>query len=349
METSLTSKKIAVLGAGSWGTTLSWLLANNDKQVSLWSRDAEKVTRLQERRQVEKPLSVNIPAGVEITDDLQRCLDGAGVILFCCSAQSMRTVAQSVARSLAARVGSGAPLGIGQSSGQSVLVSAAKGIELQTFQRMTQILSSALPGHPVCALSGPNLAVEVLRGLPTASVVACDDESIARLVQQHLSVPTFRLYTNTDVIGVELGGALKNIIAIAAGAVDGLNLGTNAKSALMTRGLAEMVRFAEAMGAKPNTLSGLSGVGDLVATCYSSLSRNYRLGYEVARGGTLEKVMQDLGSVAEGVTTARAVCEVSQKLDILMPIAEQVDAALQGKSTPEKAIMTLMARPLASE
>ena len=339
--------KIAILGAGSWGTTLTWLLGNNERQVSIWSRNQEKLEQIKKLRRLEHPLDISIPESVEVCDDMDRCLEGAAIILFCCTAQSMRSVGLAVNKALSAKVAARAH-GSAR-DGQAVLVSAAKGLELKTFQRMSQILSYVVPGHQVCALSGPNLAVEVLRGLPTASVIACEQEETARFVQEQLSVPSFRLYTNTDVIGVELGGALKNIIAIAAGAVDGLNLGTNAKSALMTRGLAEMVRLATTMGAKPTTLSGLAGMGDLVATCYSSLSRNYRLGYQVAQGKSPADAERHLGSVAEGATTASAVCELSQKLDVPMPIAEQVDAALKGRSTAEKAIMALMTRPLSSE
>jgi glycerol-3-phosphate dehydrogenase (NAD(P)+) len=179
--------------------------------------------------------------------------------------------------------------------------------------------------------------------------VACEDEAVARRVQEALSVPTMRLYTNTDVIGVEVGGALKNVIAIAAGVVDGFDLGTNAKAGLMTRGLAEMTRMAVAKGAQAITLSGLAGMGDLVATCYSSLSRNYRLGYRVARGDSVETAQRELGATAEGITTARAVCELSKKLGIELPIAQQVDMTLRGLSAPKQAIMSLMTRPLASE
>jgi glycerol-3-phosphate dehydrogenase (NAD(P)+) len=339
--------KIAVLGAGTWGTTLSWLLSTNEKKVAVWSRDTAKLDNLRKLRKVERPLSIDIPETVEVHDDIKDCLDGADVIVFCCTAQSMRSVATLVAQALPARVA--ARPAAGSASGSPVLVSAAKGLELDTLKRMSEILTEVVPGHPVCALSGPNLAQEVLNRLPTASVVACQNEEVARFAQFRLSAPTFRLYTNTDVVGVELGGALKNIIGIAAGVSDGFKLGTNAKAALMTRGLAEMVRIATNMGARATTLSGLSGVGDLVATCYSPLSRNYRLGFKMAEGGDPDQVQKDLGAVAEGATTSFAVYELAQKLEVQVPIAEQVAAAVTRKTTPHKAIEALMSRPLASE
>jgi glycerol-3-phosphate dehydrogenase (NAD(P)+) len=329
--------RIAVLGAGSWGGTLTWLLGSAGKHVSLWTHSTEKLQQLQETRRLGKPLPISIPEGVSICEDLNACVSEADVIIFACTAQSMRSVAQKV------------QAGIDKKRKDVALVSVAKGLELGTDLRMTEILSQAIPSAAACALSGPNLAAEILNGLPCASVVACEDEAVARRVQEALSVPTMRLYTNTDVIGVEVGGALKNVIAIAAGVVDGFDLGTNAKAGLMTRGLAEMTRMAVAKGAQAITLSGLAGMGDLVATCYSSLSRNYRLGYRVARGDSVETAQRELGATAEGITTARAVCELSKKLGIELPIAQQVDMTLRGLSAPKQAIMSLMTRPLASE
>lgn len=330
------NEKIVILGAGSWGSTLAWLLGSSGKSLALWSHDKAKAARLQQTRKVSAPLAIDLPDSVEVVDDLS-CVRDATIILLCCTAQTMREVSTRLSTELG-----------GGGSGK-ILVSAAKGIELNSDLRMTEVLSQSLPDADVCVLSGPNLAAEILRGLPTATVVACQDEAIATRVQHALSLPTLRVYTNNDVAGVELGGALKNIIAIACGAVDGLDLGTNAKAALMTRGLAEMTRLAVALGAKPTTMSGLAGMGDLVATCYSSLSRNYRVGFRMARGESSNEIERELGAIAEGVSTARAVCQLSKKLNIKMPIAEQVDATVKGLCTPEKAIMSLMKRPLASE
>ena len=337
---------IAILGAGSWGATLAALLAQSGKQVLLYARNQDKAAAIESGRQVTAgQLSIEIPQTVSVTSNLGEAA-GCEVILFCCTAQSMREQALALKDAL------GAPLENGESNlliENLRLVSAAKGIELKTTQRMSTVLQEVFPRASVCALSGPNLAGEISAGLPAASVIASASLETARGVQKMLSVSALRLYANDDLIGVELGGALKNVIAIAAGCVDGLKLGTNAKAALMTRGLAEITRMAVAMGAKATTLSGLSGMGDLVATCYSSLSRNYRLGHELAQGASLEDIQLRLGTVAEGVTTCEAVCELSQKLGIELPIAQQVNATLRGSTTPKQAIMTLMSRPLASE
>jgi glycerol-3-phosphate dehydrogenase (NAD(P)+) len=329
-------EKIAIIGAGSWGATLANLFARNGKSVSLWSHSPGKAEKLRAARVLEKPFRVEFPENLAITGELDEALSGALVVLLCCPAQAMREVAGRLA-------------GHVDAAAAPVLVSAAKGLELHTFKRMTEVLGETLPDLPRCALSGPNLAKEVLLNMPSAAVVSCENNDVAHRVQQMLSVSTFRVYTNDDVVGVELGGALKNVVAIAAGAVNGLKLGDNAKAALLTRGLAEMTRLAVSLGARPTTLMGLSGMGDLVATCYSSLSRNYSLGFDMAQGVSFQDAQARAGAVVEGVTTTYAVCELSSKLSIQMPIAEQVAAALRGDTTPKGAIMTLMARPLSSE
>lgn len=345
----LGQEKIAILGAGSWGATLANLFARNGKNVCLWSHTIDKAKQLQSERALDKPFRVEFSDNLAISADLSECVADAQVILFCCTAQTMREVAERVAQLVRVPVGSGHAVTSRATAGKPVLVSAAKGLELHTFKRMTEVLKDVMPDVPSCALSGPNLAKEVLLNLPSATVVACEDAAVANVVQQMLSVPAFRVYTNNDVAGVELGGALKNVVAIAAGAVDGLNLGGNAKAALITRGLAEISRLAVQMKARPTTLSGLSGMGDLVATCYSTLSRNYSLGFDMARGVSFHDAEHNAGAVVEGVTTTFAVCELSRKLGIQMPIAEQVGATLKGATTPKGAIMTLMTRPLSSE
>ncbi|MBY0551416.1 MAG: NAD(P)-dependent glycerol-3-phosphate dehydrogenase [Candidatus Obscuribacterales bacterium] len=340
--------KIAVLGSGSWGATLSRILALGGRDVSMWCRNADKAGALKATRRVETPLLIELPSTVVVTSDLAECIQDRDVILLCCTSQSMRTVASQVAAALrkensssrgAATVGGARP----------ALVSAVKGLELGTLMRMSQILHEVLPELPVCCLSGPNLAKEILDGRPTASVVACTDSEVAKSVQASLNLSVLRLYSNKDIVGVELGGALKNVIAIAAGAVDGLNLGTNARAALITRGLAEMSRLAIALGAQPGTLSGLAGMGDLVATCSSPLSRNYRLGYQIARGEAPAEAEAGLGAVAEGVSTAYAVVLLARQLNVEMPIATQVEQTLKGECRPDTAIMNLMSRPLSSE
>jgi glycerol-3-phosphate dehydrogenase (NAD(P)+) len=261
----------------------------------------------------------------------------ANVIVFCCTSQSMRKLAEMVA------------LNLEGTNNKPILVSAVKGLELDSLQRMSEVIEQEMPGFQICILSGPNLAKEILQGLPTAAVIASKNPSAASRVQAYLSVSKFRLYTNADVIGVELGGTLKNVIAIAAGCADGLNLGANAKAALITRGLAEITRLAVLLGAKPITLTGLAGMGDLLATCSSPLSRNYHLGLEMAKGKSLQSVLKETGAVIEGITTTAAVCKLSQNLNIELPIAKLVQALLDGSLSPSEAIMSLMNRPLVSE
>ncbi len=333
---------MAILGAGTWGSTLSWLLASQGKRVTLWSRDSQKAKLLASRRRVNHPLRIELPTSLEITSDLPAALSSAQIVLLCCNSQSMRELVGKV------------QLFTGSSGNSDVektpiLVNCAKGLELTTLYRMSEVIAEVAPGYSYCCLSGPNLAAEILKGLPTASVIASKEPEIASFVQSALNVSSLRMYTNTDVVGVELGGTLKNVIAIAAGVSDGLELGANAKAALITRGLAEMTRLACAIGAERSTLSGLAGMGDLLATCGSSLSRNYSLGQSLAAGLSREEAKRAVGATAEGIPTCQAVCELSKKLGIAMPIAEQVEATLTGKTTPKGAIMSLMSRPLVSE
>jgi glycerol-3-phosphate dehydrogenase (NAD(P)+) len=333
------AENIAVLGAGSWGTTLARLLSLSGKHVCLWGRDSTKIEKLKIERKIERPLVATIPKAIEITSDLAAAVRNASIILICCTSQSMRPLMHNLREHVAAR----------QEHGRLVLVSVVKGLELNTLKRMSEVINEIIPELAVCALSGPNLAAEMLLDLPTAAVVACLDASIASHVQKALSVPKFRIYSNTDIIGVELGGTLKNVIAIAAGGSDGLELGVNAKAALLTRGLAEMTRLSVSLGAKGSTLAGLAGMGDLVATCAGPMSRNYKLGMEMARGKSLEQIRQEVGAVIEGIPTTEAAYALSQKIGIDLPIAELVNSALMGLMTPEKAILSLMARPLARE
>jgi glycerol-3-phosphate dehydrogenase (NAD(P)+) len=331
--------KIAILGAGSWGATLARLFALAGKQICLYTKDESKAAFINEKHQILKPIEVSIPEHVTASNDLEKVLRDAMIVILCCTSQSTRELATNIAAVLK-------PV---PKSERPILVSGVKGLELGTLSRMSEVVAEVIPDIDFCCLSGPNLAGEVLRGLPAAAVIAGKDARIAKKIQAELSISKFRLYTNDDLIGCEFGGTLKNVIAIAAGASDGLQLGSNAKAALLTRGLAEMTRLSINLGAKPLTLAGLAGMGDLLATCAGNASRNYRLGWEFAQGRTLDEISLEIGAVVEGVTTARAVCELSEKLKIDLPIARQVDDALRGKTSPERAIMTLMNRPLASE
>jgi len=332
-----TTTRVAVLGAGSWGATLAWLFGSQNFDVRLWTRDRAKLDSLKINRRIEKPLPVSIPPSVEVFSDISACLDGCDIVLFCCTSQSLREVAGNAAQAVADR------------NKRPVFVSCCKGLELKTHKRMSEVIMEVAPEAAICSLSGPNLAPEILSGLPAAAVVAASNLDLARSVQESLSGTKLRLYSNQDIVGVELGGTIKNIIAIAAGASEGLKLGLNARAALLTRGLAEMTRLAVKLGADRMTLSGLAGMGDLFATCSGPISRNYKLGMELARGKSLDEALKEVGAVVEGVPTTEAVCELSKRLGLELPIADQVYSTLRGESSPEKAIMTLMKRPLASE
>jgi glycerol-3-phosphate dehydrogenase (NAD(P)+) len=328
-------KSVTILGAGSWGLTLAHLWCHGERLVKVYCRNEANALKLATTRQMEKPRAHQISPDLVITSSLEEALEHTEFVVFACTSQSMRELASRVA-----------PL-LGDSN--KVLVSATKGLELGTQLRMSEILTELMPSAGIASLSGPNLADEVLSGLPTTSVVASRDIELARSLQSQLSAPKFRVYASDDPVGVELGGTLKNVIALAAGACDGLSLGINAKASLLTRGLAEMTRFSVRLGARPQTMAGLAGMGDLFATCSGPLSRNYRVGFELARGRPLALILEDLGAVAEGVPTAEAVCELSKRLGLELPIAEQVESTLKGNSTPAGAIMALLSRPLASE
>ncbi|MBP9094847.1 NAD(P)-dependent glycerol-3-phosphate dehydrogenase [bacterium] len=341
MEKNVEKRSVTILGAGSWGLTLAHLWCHSGRPVKVYCRNQAGALKLATTRLMEKPRAHHIPGEVVITSSLEEALNQTELVVFACNSQSMRELATAVAATLQAPAEATRPF--------PVLVSATKGLELGTQLRMSEILTAVVPGCGVASLSGPNLADEVLGGLPTASVVASTDINLARSLQSQLSAPKFRVYASDDPVGIELGGTLKNVIAIAAGACDGLSLGVNAKASLLTRGLAEITRLAVRLGAKPQTMAGLAGMGDLFATCSGPLSRNYRVGFELARGKALALILEELGSVAEGVPTAEAVCELSQRLGLELPIAEQVESTLKGNSTPAGAIMALLSRPLASE
>ncbi|MDH6061427.1 NAD(P)H-dependent glycerol-3-phosphate dehydrogenase [Chrysosporum bergii ANA360D] len=300
---------IAILGAGAWGVALANLATANGHQVRLWSRRGGQT--------------------------LQTVLQNAQILLSAISMQGVREVASQV---------QSFPL-----SPTTIFVTATKGLDPQTTLTPSQIWQTAFPHHPVVVLSGPNLSKEIEQSLPAATVVASQNQAAAELVQMVFSSPCFRVYTNPDPIGVELGGTLKNIMAIAAGVCDGLHLGTNAKAALVTRGLTEIIRIGRSWGANTETFYGLSGLGDLLATCNSPLSRNYQVGYQMASGKTLTEVLADLPGTAEGVNTCRVLLRHAQHHSITVPITEQVYRLLQGEITPRQALEELMLRDIKPE
>ncbi len=325
--------RVAVIGTGSWGTTLAVLLTEKGLPVTLWARTPEEAHRLHDARENRDFVpGLAFPPGLIVTSAVDRALDRAALVLMVVPAQTMRENARRV-RDLVPH--------------DAAVVSCAKGLEIGSWRRMSEILAEELPPSlhsKIAVLSGPNLSREIANGLPAASVVAAQDLETARFAQDLMMLPRFRLYTHQDVIGVEFGGALKNIIAIAAGAVEGFGLGDNAKAMVLTRGLAEMARLAVAAGASPLTLAGLAGMGDLMATCASPHSRNHQVGQRLARGEKIEAIRASTKMVAEGVPTTRAAMQMAQQLGVELPITSQVHAVLFENQDPRQAVMDLMTR-----
>jgi len=322
---------IAVLGDGGWGTALSILLHNKGHHVRLWSPFPEYAEVLNEKRENVKYLpGIRIPEDLFITSDIAESCAAAEVVIFVTPSHHLREVCAR------------AKPFIGP---EQTLVSATKGLEENTLLRMSQVIEEVLGHVRVAVLSGPTLAREVATGHPTAATVSSRCPSVARAVQSLLTAQHFRLYTSPDIVGVELGGALKNVIAIAAGIVDGLGLGANTKSALLTRGLAEMARLGVAMGADRSTFFGLSGLGDLFTTAVSDLSRNHTFGCQIGRGVPVKEAESSTEMVIEGIRTTKAAVEHARKQKVEMPIATEVYHVLYKGKHPRDAIATLMARP----
>ena len=321
---------VTVLGAGSWGTALAMHLARAGRPVRLWARDPALAASMRARRENPRYLpGATLPEGVSVTADAGEALADGHTVLVAVPSHFVDAVLT----------------GLGERVARSaVLVSATKGLEPRHGLRMSELLARRLPGRPVAVLSGPSFAREVAEGRPTALVIASSDEGIAADLQRQLAGPAFRLYTNRDVVGVELGGAVKNVMAIATGLVDGLELGENARAALITRGLAEIVRLGTAAGAQPATFAGLAGLGDLVLTCTGAQSRNRALGGQIARGRSLADVEAGTPMVAEGVRTVSSVLRMARERGVTMPICEEVAAVLfEGKPVAES-LASLLAR-----
>jgi glycerol-3-phosphate dehydrogenase (NAD(P)+) len=324
-------KTVAVLGAGSWGTALSIHLGRIGHDVHLWARDAALVRDMNVRRANAVYLpDVTMPANVHMTHDLESAVSGAQIVVTALPSHGCR----AVVRSANPHVRRG-----------TVIVSAAKGFESDSLLRMSEVVAQEVgDSHPVVVLSGPSFAIEVAQELPTAVLAASGDRIALEIVQAEFRGPTFRLYGSEDVIGVEIGGAMKNVIAIAAGVVEGLGLGHNALAALITRGLAEVTRLACAAGGRRETLAGLSGLGDLVLTCTGSLSRNRHVGLELARGRALADVLAGMKMVAEGVRTTGAALALGERYGVELPIATQMGEVLAGRTDVRSAIEVLMLR-----
>ena len=324
----------AILGAGSWGTALAHLWAKSGTQVSLWGHDPKRTEKLRVTRENAAYLpELKLHSSVHVTSELADCA-AANLIVVVTPSTAVRFIAKRLKPFLAQ---------------DAVLLSCTKGIEHGTGLRMSEILRESLPNHTVAVLSGPNLAVEISRGLPSATVLGCQQLEFAEALQQYLGSARFRIYSSDETAGIELGGALKNVFAIAAGVSDGLGFGDNSKAALVTRALAEMLRLGTAMGGNALTFYGLSGAGDLIATCFSQHSRNRRVGEQLGRGRALEEITSSMQMVAEGIPTTKSAYECARRLRVDTPIIDKVYALLYEKKNPSQALEELLGRDQKSE
>jgi len=323
-------KKVSVIGDGGWGTALALLLRSKGNEVTIWGNFPDYVAQQREKRENVKFLpGIEIPENINYTADLAEAAEGAELFVCAVPTQFIRGVFEN----FAAHYPKGVPV-----------VSVAKGVERKTVKRCTEIISELLDGPPVAALSGPSHAEEVARAVPTAVVVASADVELARELQDTFMLKTFRVYTQDDIVGVELGGALKNVIALAAGMCDGLGYGDNTKSALLSRGLVEMSRLGVAAGAKRLTFTGLSGIGDLITTSFSPHGRNRAVGEKIGRGTDLRTILESTEKVAEGVWTTISARELAGKLGVTVPITEQIHEVLFEGKEPGQAVVDLMTR-----
>jgi glycerol-3-phosphate dehydrogenase (NAD(P)+) len=326
--------KVAVIGAGSWGTTVASIAAHNGPTV-LWARNAETADEINTRRTNTRYLGTSrVGRDLRATADMAEAVGSADVVIMGVPSHGFRATLEQVRAHIRAWV---------------PVISLAKGLEQGSLLRMTQVINDVLPGHPAGLLTGPNLAREIMAGFAAASVVAMDDETILRELQAVFRSKIFRVYTNQDVVGCEVGGALKNVIAIAAGMGDGLGVGDNTKAAVITRGLAELTRLGVAMGGQPHTFAGLAGMGDLVATCASKQSRNRYVGEQLGKGRSIAEICDEMHMVAEGVKTSRVVMELAAKYGVEMPIAREVYRVVHEGATPSQAYRGLLRHEAGSE
>lgn len=328
-------KNITVLGFGSWGISLSLLFHKNGHCVTAWQRSPEKTSAADSLRECPEYLpGVKIPAGIKLTSDISEAVQEADILVFTVGSKATREVANLASPYL---------------SKNQILVNASKGLEPQTNLRLSQVLSQIAPDNLVAVISGPCHAEELSRGIVTTYVASSEFTSVSEIIQEEFMSSEFRVYTNSDIIGVELGGALKNIMALAAGVADGLGFGDNTKAALMTRGIAEMSRLGVAMGAKPQTFSGLAGIGDLIVTCTSLHSRNRRAGILLGQGKSLKETLESVHMLVEGVNTAPVARLFAQKYNVSMPITEEINKVLFEGKNPRDAVESLMSREKTTE
>jgi glycerol-3-phosphate dehydrogenase (NAD(P)+) len=326
--------RVAVIGAGSWGTAVAALAARNGPTV-LWARNAEVAGQIATDHVNGRYLDgFTLPESLMATASLEEALSGATLVVMGVPSHGFRDVLAEGS----GWIGDGAPI-----------VSLSKGVEQGSLKRMTEIIEEVLPGHVRGVLTGPNLAKEVLAGHPAATVVAMTDPAISEQLQPVFASTSFRVYTNTDVVGCEVAGALKNVMALAAGMADGMGMGDNTKAALMTRGLAELARLGVALGGRPLTFGGLAGIGDLIATCMSRQSRNRYVGEQLGQGRLLDDIVAEMNMVAEGVKTSRAVVELAARTGVDMPIAQEVAAVVNGEKTAAQIVASLLSREAGDE
>lgn len=321
--TKNSDREVVVVGSGSWGTTFAKVLADAGCNTTIWARRPEVAQEIQvAKRNSEYLPGINLPKKLNATSDLEEALTGKSLVFLAVPSQTLRQNLLDIEPYLERR---------------SILVSLVKGLERKTTMRMSEVISDTLDLEPerIGVVSGPNIALEIAKEQPTGGVAACIDAAAAQEIAKACSAPYFKSYISTDVIGTELGGVLKNLIALAIGIVDGVGYGENTKAAIITRGLAEMTDFAVASGADPTTLTGLAGLGDLIATCQSPLSRNNTAGRLIGQGYTQEETKEQMQQVAEGITSVAPVLEIAREREVLMPIVEQVQLVLQGRMEPK--------------
>ena len=328
-------RKVGIIGAGSWGTALAKNLANNGHQVTIWSIMEDEIKMLQEHREhLDKLPGVKLPEDMEFTCDMETAVVGQDLLVLAVPSIFTRSTAKAMAPYV--------------TEGQ-IIVCVAKGIEDETLMTITEVVEDEIPVADVCVLCGPSHAEEVGVGLPTTVVAGAKTRKTAELVQDTFMNETFRVYTSPDVLGMELGGSLKNVIALAAGMADGLGYGDNTKAALITRGISEVSRLAVAMGAKPETLNGLTGIGDLIVTCQSKHSRNRKAGMLMGQGMTMDEATKEVKMVVEGIYSAKAALALAKKYYVTMPIIEQVNLVLFENKSVQEAVADLMVRDKRAE
>ncbi len=328
-------RRTAIVGAGGWGIALAVLWSRQGSKITVWGNDRARAETLRRTRENPDYLpGVRLPESIQVTSNIADCAD-ADLIVFVTPSIALRSVANR--------------LRAAHSNSKTVFLSCTKGIEHGTGMRMSQILDEIFPQNTIAVLSGPNLAAEVSRDLPTATVLGCPIPECAEELQRHLGSERFRIYSSDEMIGIELGGALKNVFAIPAGVSDGFGLGDNSKSALVTRSLAELLRLGTAMGGNVRTFYGLSGAGDLIATCFSQHSRNRRVGEKLGRGETLEQILAGTHMVAEGIPTSKSAYECARKLKIETPIIDQIYSVLYEGKRPDQAMQELLGRDQKAE